>query len=284
MSVAACRSDPALAALGAIRAAGRVRMRLAQAGGQTHVAELSERGGYRVALPTTFTRHVEATIINTGGGLVGGDRVEIRADLGAGADAVLSTQAAERVYRSPSADAQIDVHLSLAEGSRLDWLPQQTILYAGSLLRRRIEVEMRATSTLLMAETLTFGRPASAEIPASAGLADSWRIRRNGALVFAEELRLDGEHKALLSRPAVSGGARCAALILLVAPDAEERLEGLRSALAATIADDVEHGASAWNGMLAFRCLGMRAADVVAAVAATAGTLSRRPLPRVWSI
>lgn len=281
MSVAACRSDPALAALGRIRAAGGIRMRLAASGERTRIAELSERGGYRVALPTTFARHLEATIINTGGGVVGGDRIEVGVDLGSETDALVSTQAAERVYRSLGSDAQIDVRLSLGRASRLDWLPQQTILYAGSRLRRRVEVDMTAKARLLMAEILTFGRPASVEVPAAASVADSWRVRRAGRLVFAEEFRLDGEHNTVLLRPAVAGDARCGALLLFVAPDAEERLEALRSALTGTA---VEHGASAWNGMLTLRCLGARAADVVAAIAAAVEVLSPRRLPRVWSI
>lgn len=281
MSVAACRSDPALAELEGIRADGGIRMRLTATGGLTRIAELSERGGYRVALPTTFARHLEATTINTGGGIVGGDRVEVSVDVSPEADAVLSTQSAERIYRSLGPDAQIDVRLLLGHGSRLDWLPQQTILYAGSRLRRHMEVDMSADSRLLMAEILSFGRPASVEVLAPSRISDSWRVRRAGRLIFAEEFRLDGEHNKILQRSAVAGGARCAALLLLVAPDAEERLEALRSALAGSA---VEHGASAWNGMLTLRCIGARAADVVTAVSAVVQTLTTRPLPRVWSI
>src|SRR5258708_30546097 len=57
-----------------------------------------------------------------------------------------------------------------------------------------------------------------------------------------------------LARPAIAGGARAVATLVLVAPDAEARLDAVRAALA----DVIECGVSAWNGMMIARFLADR--------------------------
>jgi urease accessory protein len=271
----------ASAALAGVRVAGGVAARFAARRGQSGIRELAQHGGYRLALPDTFAPHVEGSQINTGGGVAGGDRVETRIVVDSGADAVFSTQGAERIYRSGGRAAELDVALSLAPDARLDWLPQQTILYAGAEMRRRITVDLAASSRLIMAEILTFGRPASREGRGPARIDDQWRIRRDGRLVLAEALRLVGDMTEVLSRPAVGGDIRTSAVVVHIAPDAPERLHHARVALEGTMCD---HGVSAWNGLLVARCLAHRPADAIAAVSGLVRVLTRRELPRVWAI
>jgi urease accessory protein len=272
---------PSPAALSAVRAVGGVRARFALRGDRSGVRELRQSGGYRLALPETFSRHVEGSQINTGGGVAGGDRIETAVTVDAGADVVFSTQGAERIYRSGGRTAELDVSLTLADGARLDWLPQQTILYAGAHMRRRISVDLAATSRLLLVEILTFGRPASREGHDPAQIDDQWRIRRAGRLVLVEALRLSGDMVEVLARPAVGGAMRTSAVVVHIAPDAEDRIHEARIALEGVPCD---HGVSAWNGLLVARCLAARPADAIAAVSALARVLARRELPRVWSI
>lgn len=266
-------------ALAPVRVSGGVHARFLSDGSRTAAASMAERGGYRLARPTTFGSHLEALLINTGGGVAGGDRIETVYELGPGADVVHTTSSAERIYRSDGSPARLEVRVALDVGARLDWLPQQTILYAGARLERSIEVDAAADSRLLMVEMTTFGRPESEEGVAPASLNDQWRVRRNGQLIYAEAVRLSGELALTLDRPAVGGGARASALALLVAPDASDLVDPLRRALEC---GTCETGVSAWNGLLAARALARAPGDLIAALARAIPVLSGRALPRVW--
>lgn len=284
MFAAGSRSDVADAvtarALDAIRVTGGVRAGFRMRDGITALCDLSERGGYRVGLPSTFAAHAEAVQINTGGGVVGGDRLEFAVEAGASADVVYATQASERIYRSLGPAAEIDVRISLAAGARLDWLPQQTILYSGARLKRRFEIDLEADSRLLMVEALTFGRSASGEILGHGLIHDVWRARRGGRLVYADALRLDGDIAQLMSRPAIGDGARAAGVLLYMAAEAE----GLRDALRADLEGaPCAWGVSVWNGLLVVRLLGRDPAEVRQGVIRAVERLSGRPLPRVWT-
>lgn len=273
--------NPSLAqALAPVRVTGGVHARFFSDGTRTSVASAVERGGYRLARPSTFASHLEAMQVNTGGGIAGGDRVETFYELGPNTDVVHTTSSGERIYRSDGSLARLDIRLSLEAGARLDWLPQQTILYAGARLARHIEVELAETSRLLMVEATTFGRPESEEGAAAVGLDDQWRIRRAGRLVYAEAVKLTAELAATLSRPAVANGGRASALILFVAPDACERVEPLRRAMETS---PCETGVSAWDCLLAARVIARRPGDLIATLGQSIPVLSGRALPRVWA-
>ncbi|MGD9803058.1 MAG: urease accessory protein UreD [Hyphomicrobiaceae bacterium] len=284
MSGATSPSDPeerALSeALAPVRVSGGVHARFMSDGTRTAIASVAERGGYRLARPTTFGSHLEALQINTGGGVAGGDRIETVYELGSATDVVHTTSSAERIYRSDGASSRLDVRVALEPGGRLDWLPQQTILYAGARLERSIEVDVAADARLLMVEVTTFGRPESQEGLSPASLNDQWRVRRDGQLVYAEAVRLSGELAATLDRPAIAGGARAAALVLLIAPDASDLVEPLRCAIEC---DGCETGVTAWNGLLAARALAKAPGDLLAALARAIPILSGRAVPRVWA-
>ena len=268
------------AALSGVRARGGVRVEMVQQGADTIARRVGEREGFRVRFPD-MGGPLEGILINTGGGMAGGDQVDIELTLKAGAQATFATQAAERIYRSLGSPVEIDIAFHIEAGARLDWLPQETILYSGGRLARRIEVDVASGGTLLMAEMVVFGRTAMGESVETGALNDQWRIRRDGTLVLAEAVRIDGRLKALMERAAIADGARAAATVLYMAPDAESRLEGARAALGSPRA---VAAAGAWNGLLTARFLGQRAEDVRADVARLAEWLHGRPLPRAWSM
>lgn len=270
----------AAAALAPVRVVGGVELEVRAEAGRTRLAHLRERGGYRLKFPHVEGPWLEAVQLNTGGGVAGGDRLAIAVEVGRGADAVYATQAPERVYRSLGPAAELDVTISVANEARLDWLPQETLLYSGARLQRRFEVDVGESGRLLMVEAVTFGRIASGEIMRDGLLHDVWRVRRAGRLVLAEGLRLDGDIAGLLARPAIAAGGRAAALLLDVAEDAADRLDAVRAAIAGARS---VCGASAWNGMLVARFLAADPADLRRDVRAALGAIGRRPLPRVWA-
>jgi urease accessory protein len=261
-----------------VRASGGVRVRFGASGGRTQAIERAERGGYRVRFPRTAER-CEAVLINTGGGMAGGDRMRAEISLDASAAAIVATQAAEKLYRSQGALTEIDIDLDLASGSRLDWLPQEMILFCGSRWRRKLTAEIAADASLTIAESIVFGRVAMNEIVDRGFCHDCWRIRRGGKLIFAEDMRLDGNPAGLLAARASGNGARALATILHVAPNAEQRLDEARDLLALASS---ECGTSAWNGMLLVRLLSPDAQALRADLVRFLEGFRCTPMPRSW--
>ena len=173
------------------------------------------------------------------------------------------------------------MRLRAAAGARLAWVPQETILFSGARLRRRIEVDIADGGAVLLAESTVFGRIASGEVMQHGRLHDVWRVRRDGRLVFAEATRLDDVSKATLGRPAVLCGATAASLLLYVGPEAEARLPAVREAMNGARAGI---GSSTWNGMLVVRCVAAAPADMRHDVMRAIAILSGAPLPRVWTM
>lgn len=265
--------------LARVRVAGGASVEFARRGASTYPADVSEHDGYRVRFPLGQAT-AQAVLINTGGGLVGGDRADIAVTVRGGAAAEVTSQAAERVYRSLGPSADVNIGLNLGPLARLAWLPQETILYSGARLQRRLTADVTGDATLLIVEMIVFGRLAMGETVETGSLDDQWRIRRDGRLVFAEAVRLDGPLRALMDRSAIANGARAAATILLVSPNAADRLEGARAALGTPRG---LAAAGSWNGLLAARFLGHRAEDVRADVVRLATWLNDGILPRAWS-
>jgi urease accessory protein len=221
----------------------------------------------------------EAAIVNTGGGVAGGDSYRLSVTLAVGAEVEATTPSAERVYRSNGPAADVVTRLILASRARLFWLPQETLVYEGAKLGRSFEVEMAEDASLLMAESLVFGRLAMGEVRIEATLKDSWRIRRDGHLVFADETWLK-EAGAALDRPAVGAGARAYSMIVAGAPKIEARLPDLRAALDA-LGEHVDAGASAFDGLVVVRLLSASPSRLRDAVVASVVALGGRK-PRLW--
>ena len=263
-----------------IRANGGVRLAIGadpRRGGTP--MRIAESGGYRVRFPRG--RICEGVFINTGGGMTGGDRLGIGVTLADGAEATLTTQAAEKIYRSDHDDTEITVCLDLAPGAGLAWLPQEQILFDEARLRRRFEVAMAADARLILLESTIFGRTAMGESVKAGRFRDSWRVRRAGRLIFAEEVRLEDPITQTLTRGAVAGGAHAFASCLIVTPDAEARLEEARACLAEA---PCPCGVSALDGFLVARFLSHDAQALRGALIRFVEAMRGQIMPRSWMI
>lgn len=263
----------------AVRAHAYVRVVFARAGAGTEAAVRYETGGLRMRFPKAGGR-CEGVLINSAGGIAGGDIVGVACEVQAGAVVTLTTQSAEKIYSAEGPPAQLCVDLSLADKATLIWLPQETILFDGAALVRQFNVSMSPSATLLALESTVFGRVAAAEQLDTGQFLDRWRVRRDGRLIFADSTRLSGAISRILAGPACGDGARAVATLLYAAPDAEARLPGLRRLFAKTKG---RCAASAFQGMLVARFAAADPADLRAAVVAAAQALLPQPLPRVWS-
>jgi urease accessory protein len=249
------------------------------ADGVTRPQRLYQEGSARVRLPRAGGAGAEAVLINTGGGLTGGDRLGVAVAVEAAAEVTVTSQAAEKIYRAGDGEAEVETRLAVAAAGRLEWLPQESILFDGARLTRRLGVELSGDATLLAAEAVVFGRTARGEQVSEGRFADDWRIVRDGKPLFADAVRLEGDVAARLDRSAVGAGARAMATMLYVAPDSAARLDAARAMIAGA---PVEGGASAWNGMLVARLLAADGQRLRAALVLLLEELRGRPLPRVW--
>ena len=260
------------------RARAEARGSFARIGARTEPARLFETGGLRWRFPRSSSP-CEAAIVNTGGGVAGGDSYSVSLTLSEGAEVEATTPSAERIYRSDGLAASIATRLTLKPRARLFWLPQETLLFDGARLERRLEVETSGEAELLIAETLVFGRLAMGETRIDARVRDLWRVRRDGQLVFADETRID-HAGATLERKAVGAGARALSTIVAAAPNIEARLPDLRAALKA-VGSGVESGASALDGLIVARFLAASFDQLRMGLVASIVALGGRK-PRLW--
>jgi len=230
------------------RARGRIALTAASSQGTTRRRRVVEEGSLRVRFPARRNATLDAVIVNTAGGIAGGDRLDVTVAVEAAASLVVTTASAEKVYRSLGPDAAVGLTLTVAAQGSLAWLPQEAILFDGARLRRTIEVELAEGASLVLAEALVFGRAAMGEALEHGSVFDRWRVRRGGTLVFAETMRLDGEIGAHLRERAVAAGGGGIATLLAF------------PAVAARIAPLRDHGdwrgeaaVSTWNGFAAAR-------------------------------
>jgi urease accessory protein len=146
------------------RASGGLRLAFRRRGDVTALHTLFQEGSAKARLPRAFHQPPEAILINTAGGLAGGDRFSTEIVLDDRAGLVVTTQACERVYRSLGDAAEVSARLTVGRGARLDWLPQETILFDGSRLRRRFEVDLGNDAEFLAVEAVLFGRMAMGDM------------------------------------------------------------------------------------------------------------------------
>ena len=264
--------------LAANRACGKLALAVKAANGVTRRAHVREEGPLRVRCPGPPAPELEAVIINTAGGVAGGDRLTLEVSVQRGAHLMVTTAAAEKVYRSMDAAAVIDIRLDVGAGASLAWLPQETILFDEARLARAIDVELADNARLVLVEALVFGRSGMGEIVRTGRLCDRWRIRRRGRIVHAEALRLQGEIAVRLEEGAVANGGRALATVLILPGD--ETMAAAVRALMPRLR--CEAAASAWNGKLAARlCAADGAAlrDDLRVILSAVGGVS---LPRLW--
>ena len=260
------------------RAVGRVALAVKSTAAITRRARVHEEGSLRVRCPGRPGRKLEAILVNTAGGMTGGDHFEIDITVGEDAHLGVTTTAAEKVYRAPGPAAVLNIALKAEAGAHLAWLPQETILFDRARISRRIDIDLAADASLLLCEIVVFGRAAMGERMLHGEFIDRWRLRRAGKLVFAETIRLDGDIGAKLSQPAVAKGGVAIGTALIV-PGDEAVVERIREA-SETFGGEV--GISAWNGFAMARFCAQDAARLRADMMTVLDRASGSALPRLW--
>ena len=268
------------------RSRGNLRLAVKELDGRSRIAELYQSGCLKARMPTTPGATLEAICINTSGGLTDGDRVDTRVHAGPATRTVVTSQAAERVYRARCGAAAVSNSLEIAPQAVLAWLPQETIVFDGGRLRRSLNIEADSSSTLLAVEATVFGRTAMGEYVTHGLAEDEWSIRIGGKLALLDRTRFgESDLGAEIERPAVLGGGIAMATLVYAAPDCDDLVDALRSHVDT---GPVNGGVSSLGRLLVTRLVSRDAAALRRVLMAMLETVaSAQPaiyLPKVWTL
>jgi urease accessory protein len=276
--VSVTNTQPSDEVFAANRATGRIILTVTAASGRTRPERVHEAGSLRIRFPHSTGEGIEGAIINTAGGMTGGDRFDLDFKVKSGAALKVTTAAAEKIYRSLGPDTTADVKFEVDSGGSLTWLPQETILFDRARFRRNIEVDLAGDASLLLAEACVFGRSAMGETVEEGGFYDRWRLRVDGSLLFADSIRLDGAiAQSLAERAVAAGGVAVASVVKF--PGNEKDVESVM-AMQQDFAGEV--GISAWNGLVVARCVAASGAPLRSDLVRLLTALAAEPLPRLW--
>jgi urease accessory protein len=272
-----------LASLASQRVAAHGRLGVRFTEGRTRIAELYQEGAAKLRIPRQDGAGLEAVLINTAGGLTGGDRLSWRIAVGEGATLTVTTQACARIYRAAEGLAEVRSTATVGRNARLAWLPQETILFDRGALVRGLDIELADGAQALVAEAVIVGRKAHEETVSRATLRERWRVRQDGRLIHGEELALGPDIAAQLAARAGANGATAFATAMLVGEEAEALLEQARE----IIGDS--GGASFWRvggtGKLLARLVAEDGYTLRQRLVPLLGMLNRGAvLPKLWSL
>ena len=276
------------------RSAGVANVVFKLRSGRTCLKDLYQQGCCKVRFPkAAHLDYREAVLINTAGGLTDDDEMAFDISWDAATQAIVTTQAAEKVYRSRHRSARVNTSLNVAKDAIAVWLPQETIVFDGGRLRRQTKVQLRGNASLFAVESMVLGRSAMNEDLASGHVHDHWRVEIDGRLVFIDALEFNDSNKGLLQdvlqRTAVLAGRVATATFILVDSDLDGSIEAVRGVIGS---NDLMGGVSNLGPLLVgrlvaadVRALRKGIADIfVALQEAGSGRLGEVgfSLPRVW--
>lgn len=269
------------------RAEGSCRVVLSGSERGTRIMDIFQRSPIRVLFPTVGGVPIqEAVLVNTAGGIAGGDRLESDIAALANASIAVTSQAAEKVYRALDEPAYIATRLRVSENARLAWLPQETIVFNRARLCRETEIDLSSRAELLALEWLVLGRAAHGEEVIGGHITDTWRVKKDGRLIWADIFRATNETFLHLRRKALLSNCKALGTLICFGPYLDTRLEFLRD-----IAPFLEchNAATSVGGLIIVRFAAKVSSDLRLALRSFLERFSRElgpgpfRVPKMWS-
>jgi len=263
------------------RSHGAARLAFANRDNRNSIVERYASAPVRILTPSVQGGIPEAVLANTSGGIAGGDTSHIDILVAQNSQALVTGQAAEKIYRSIDMPASIRTVIKIEDGSTLEYLPQESILFDGAKLNRAVNISLGARSCLLLSEMFVLGRWAMNEDFTRGIFLDRWSIDVAGQPIWREGLRIEGGLSSLSSSLGFAN-ARALATIFYAGANAAEVLGLARDVIGPM------GGATIVRGMLVVRMLGNEAgmlkqqlSEIISIIRAAA--LGRpAEVPRVW--
>ena len=260
------------------RSLGSLKLSTKRCRGGSVIDRFRTSGATKVAFPRRVDA-VEAIILNTSGGLTGGDRFEATATAGPKTRLVLTTQAAERAYRSKSGRARVSTRLNVGDGATLHWLPQELIVFDGAAIERRLDIHLAPLAEAVIVEPIVFGRRAMGETRISGTFRDRITLSRNGTPIYRDRIDLSGPIADRLDRPATAGGMTAVATVIYCGSAADLHLPKLRALLPSSGGVSIVA-----PGLLILRLLAEDAFLLRKTLVPLLECLSGAALPKSWSL
>jgi urease accessory protein len=211
------------------RSEGLARLVLAGSAQGTRIVDIFQRSPIRLMFPAIRGAPVEeAVVVNTGGGIAGGDRLELAVTVLQNASVAVTSQAAERVYRALNEPALIETRLKVCNAAKLAWLPQETIVFNGGRMRRNTEIEISAGAELLALEWLVLGRAAHGEEIVGGEITDGWQVRLDSRLIWADRFRATDDVLPRLRSRALLADFKAIGTLIYFGPDPAAQVQFLR--------------------------------------------------------
>ena len=226
-SATARQSNPSDRDLQRAQGSGRIVVTGSEKG--FRIVDVFQQSPIRIIFPRIGRAAVEeAVLINTAGGVAGGDWLECTVTALANASIAVTSQAAEKVYRALSEPAHVATKLKAHAGARLAWLPQETIVFNWGRICRDTDIEFSSGAEFLALEWLVLGRAAHGEEVVGGHISDSWRVKKDGSLIWADSFRVtDAVFPHLRSRALLSD-CKAVATLIYFGPSPQTRLEFFR--------------------------------------------------------
>jgi urease accessory protein len=249
--------------------------------------DVYQKSPIRILFPrTSGSRVEEAVLVNTSGGVAGGDRLQTDVMAIEDASIAVTTQAAEKVYRAINESAHITTTLRACDAAKLAWLPQETIVFNRARVCRRTQIEVSSGAELLALEWLVLGRAAHGEKISAGEITDTWRVMKDGRLIWADSFRATDDVFPHLSRKALLSDCTALATLLYFGPNLDERSGFLRD-LASSF--ECQCAATLVGGLMVVRFAARVSCDLRAALRDMlqqfGNQLGPRPfrVPKMWS-
>jgi urease accessory protein len=265
--------------------AGHVALRGFENGNR--IVELFQSNPVRIMFPLGTSGSIEeAVFVNTGGGIAGGDQLEYAVTALDDASIAVTSQTAEKVYRALNVPARIRTKLKICATAKLGWLPQETILFDRSRIHRQMEIELTSGSEILALEWLVLGRAAHGEKVTEGQIVDSWRVKKDDRLIWADTFRAQEETFTRLHQRALLSNLRAFGTLVYFGPDLDTRLEFVRD-----VASSLQCSCAATivNGLMIVRIGAAMALDLKLSLCSFLPQFARQTstgafsVPKMWS-
>ena len=192
-------------------------------------------------------------LVHPPGGIAGGDQLDIRVEAGAQCHVLLTTPGAAKWYKANKREAKQQVRIAVGENAFVEWLPQETILFDGTLARISLEVELENNARYFGWDITVLGRQASGEKFASGNLRQQTIVRHEGREIFGEFAALAGGDALLASPVGLAGYHVVGTMIVAGAICPAHLLDTCREIVPD---DDALHSLTKLPGVLVARYLG----------------------------
>jgi urease accessory protein len=204
-------------------------------GAATRLVHRAHRGPFVVQRPLLpeGPELCHVYLLHPPGGLVGGDELRLDLRVGADAQALVTTPAAGKAYRTLGPTSRLTQTLAVGTGGSLEWLPQELIVFDGAAIEIETRIELARHARFIGAETVCFGLPARGERFLRGTCRQRFEVWRGAEPLFIERGRFDGGAPVHAAPWGLAGAPVMALLVAAPAP-APETVAALRE-LASTL-------------------------------------------------